>query len=89
MIHVSITQADIDQGIRSDYRRCPTALACTRAFGKPCIVGAFKVKVYANEDDRRKRDEPEQTFDQPGILFDFWFAFDAECPVSPIEFTLE
>jgi hypothetical protein len=78
-ITVSVTAADIDNGIRGDCWKCPIALALWRATGEKCLVG--RTHVWPLGDKDRRTPMPEAAVD--------WIRkFDrAEFP-KPMEFEL-
>ncbi len=76
---ICVTQEDIAQGVRGDKNRCPIALAVGRVFPK-----ANSIAVTS---DRIKIDCNEHCAPEPVIAF--VDAFDNECDVMPLTFTLQ
>lgn len=78
-VHVSVTQEDIDKGVRRSSSSCPNYLAVARALGRSDIhVGVFFVcdTTY------------DRITDMPAVAGDWIRRFDAQMPVEPIEYDL-
>lgn len=75
MIHVTVTQEDIDAGKPCDGRNCPIARAVKRATGSSdVIVDGMSIEFYGAE------------FTPPDVCDRFISAFDSGEPVEPFEF---
>ena len=76
---ICVTQEDIAQGIRGDKNRCPIALALGRVFPQAdciAVTGDF-IDIDCNDHQA------------PEPVIAFVDAFDNECDVMPLTFTLE
>jgi hypothetical protein len=88
-ITINVTSEDISKGEQFSCGNCPVALACKRAFGCPCAVSAFNVRVYANGSDTKSTADIRL----PQIVQSFIIRFDYQTksnPLGPVEpFTFE
>ena len=86
MVHIKVTQDDIERGYPKSCAFCPIALAGQRAFGDSFIVevGTTMLDVYSNASVGKGVD-----YALPLATSDFIAFFDAGLPVEPIEFEME
>ena len=75
-MRITVTAEDIKTGHRWHPRKCPIALAMTRAFGVECSVG---ITIYCVVGKNKTHLLPESAW----MFID---AFDNEREVSPFEF---
>jgi hypothetical protein len=84
-ITVTVTQEDIDNGMRHTPCACPIALATAREAGTGCdvSVGATRLNIYRAGPASRTR------YRLPGDARDFICRFDLDLSVRPFTFTAE
>ncbi len=76
IVSLSVTQEDIDNGIKSSPTKCPVALALTRAMKKDnCAMGISRIILSG---------ELKNT---PQAILDFVYDFDRGKSVKPFELT--
>lgn len=86
MIHVEVTQDDIDSGIHSDEFNCPVALAIKRATGCDARVFGRAVTLYKGNDALLPAKPPEavemfiRDFDYYQRVAPFGFDLDVDLP---------
>ena len=83
-ITVTVTQDDIDGGVRDDGWNCPVARSCRRVFGRPCYAvpkSIMVLKDWYSGHDYVFRNIPKS-------VQSFIADFDARKPVQPFTFTL-
>ncbi len=78
---ISVSQQDIDNGVRSSTRRCPLARAIRRATGVPVSVGSFDVLFLFPKSRYQKVVLPLQ-------MLEFRESFDLGKRVQPFSITL-
>ena len=79
-VKVDVTQADVNDGRRSDCRDCPIARAIQRATGNPNIsIGLHHGRFWKSADDYT-------VFQIPEVCAKFIVDFDGGLPVSPFSF---
>lgn len=79
MTKLSITQADIDTGVRGDPCHCPIAQALRRAFPGHNVRVGNAIQILINSDDKdyqwyRLSEDARlfiRTFDRGGIVYPF------------------
>ena len=78
-MRITVTQDDIDRGVRLNADQCPVALAATRAFGCHMLLG-YSGKLWPIYED------VPMPIECPPEVRAFAEAFDWGLPVEPFEF---
>jgi len=83
-IKISVTQDDIDKGIKNNCEKCPIARALARSFpGYFNLASIYYLSVKAHQ-----KDFYVFMMDTPKVCYDFIRDFDQGKPVTPFEFEI-
>jgi hypothetical protein len=78
---ISVTHADITEGVKNACNHCPIALAIKRAFNCDCVMVLASFDIIVNSQ--------QYTSEDPETVQEFINNFDNGFPVQPFSFTLQ
>lgn len=84
-MRITVTQEDIEKGVRRNCVRCPIALAMTRQTGLPWFVDERGGIVFSHKHPKNI----QLMVDLPWQAMDFMSGFDSGLPMFPFTFDLD
>lgn len=81
-VTISVTQEDIEKGLRYQSFKCPIARAMQREFGCSVSAGSFGLIAFPGGD------KDDWGSPLPASAFDFMLDFDMHIPVAPFSFSI-